>query len=157
MLRTSLKPFSIVIPGPLYRSCSRTSLALTAIAAAVPPGQAAHEKFTHAHLQLFVLSIAIFLVSINKFRFYSVSIIFLSTVRTSPLRPSVPHLHGAVIISAGRKWEQPEGSGVKVRDDLNMACYGKEVRPVEIIVQKKADNPGSAGFRTVLEKGGVRN
>ena len=46
-----------------------------------------------------------------------------------------------------------EGSGVKVRDDLNKAYYGKDVRPVEIIVQKTVENPRSAELRAALKKG----
>jgi len=46
-----------------------------------------------------------------------------------------------------------EGSGVQVRDDLNKAYYGRDVRPVEILVQKIADNPRSEELRTILRKG----
>ncbi len=45
-----------------------------------------------------------------------------------------------------------EGSGVQVRDDLNKAYYGKNVRPVEIIVQKTVSNPRSAELQAILEK-----
>jgi lipid-binding SYLF domain-containing protein len=44
-----------------------------------------------------------------------------------------------------------EGSGVQVRDDLNRAYYGRDVRPVEIIVQRTVENPRSAELRNVLE------
>jgi lipid-binding SYLF domain-containing protein len=45
-----------------------------------------------------------------------------------------------------------EGSVVGVRDGLNKAYYGKEVTPVQIIVEKKANNKGSAGLREALKK-----
>ena len=45
-----------------------------------------------------------------------------------------------------------EGSVVGVRDGLNKAYYGKEVTPVQIIVEKKASNKGSAGLREALKK-----
>ena len=45
-----------------------------------------------------------------------------------------------------------EGSVVKVRDSLNTAYYGKEVTPVQIIVQKKASNKGSSELRAALKK-----
>ena len=45
-----------------------------------------------------------------------------------------------------------EGSGVQVRDDLNKAYYGRNVRPVEIIVQKMVSNPRAAELQAVLEK-----
>jgi len=45
-----------------------------------------------------------------------------------------------------------EGSGVQVRDDLNKAYYGRNARPVEIIVEKTVGNPRSAELRAVLEK-----
>ena len=44
-----------------------------------------------------------------------------------------------------------EGSVVGVRDSLNKAYYGKDVRPVEIIVEKKASNKGSAALRAALK------
>lgn len=43
-----------------------------------------------------------------------------------------------------------EGSVVAVRDSYNEAYYGKEVRPVEIIVEKKVSNNGSAQIREGL-------
>jgi len=45
-----------------------------------------------------------------------------------------------------------EGSVVDVRESLNKAYYGKEVTPVQIIVEKKASNKGSAGLREALKK-----
>jgi hypothetical protein len=41
---------------------------------------------------------------------------------------------------------------VKVRDSLNMAYYGKEVTPVQIIVQKKVSNEGASELRAALKK-----
>ena len=45
-----------------------------------------------------------------------------------------------------------EGSMVKVRDKLNKAYYGKEVTPVNIIVEKKVSADGSAQLRADLKK-----
>jgi lipid-binding SYLF domain-containing protein len=45
-----------------------------------------------------------------------------------------------------------EGSAVDVRESLNKAYYGKEVTPVQIIVEKKASNKGSARLREALKK-----
>jgi lipid-binding SYLF domain-containing protein len=45
-----------------------------------------------------------------------------------------------------------EGSGVTVRDDLNKAYYGRDVRPVEIIVRTLVENPHSAELREALKK-----
>jgi len=45
-----------------------------------------------------------------------------------------------------------EGSVVDVRDGLNKAYYGKEVRPVEIVVEKKVSNKGSSELRATLKK-----
>ncbi len=45
-----------------------------------------------------------------------------------------------------------EGSAVAVRDKLNQAYYHKTLRPVEIIVQKKASNKGSDSLRAALKK-----
>lgn len=45
-----------------------------------------------------------------------------------------------------------EGSVVDVRDSLNKAYYGKEVSPVEIVVEKKVSNKGSSELRTTLKK-----
>ena len=45
-----------------------------------------------------------------------------------------------------------EGSVVSVRDSLNKAYYRKEVTPVQIIVEKKVSNAGSAQLRSTLKK-----
>jgi len=45
-----------------------------------------------------------------------------------------------------------EGSVLGVRGSLNKAYYGKEVRPVEIIVEKKVRNNGSDDLRAALKK-----
>lgn len=45
-----------------------------------------------------------------------------------------------------------EGAIIKVNDDGNRAYYGKEVRPVDIIVAKTVSNPGSAKLRGELRK-----
>jgi lipid-binding SYLF domain-containing protein len=45
-----------------------------------------------------------------------------------------------------------EGYVVDVRDSLNKAYYGKAVTPVQIIVEKKVSNKGSAGLREALTK-----
>lgn len=45
-----------------------------------------------------------------------------------------------------------EGSAVDVRESLNKAYYGKGVTPVQIIVEKKVSNKGSAGLREALKK-----
>ena len=45
-----------------------------------------------------------------------------------------------------------EGSVVGVRDSLNKAYYGKDVTPVQIIVEKKASNKGSAHLQADLKK-----
>ncbi len=45
-----------------------------------------------------------------------------------------------------------EGSVVGVREGLNKAYYGKDVTPVQIIVEKKANNKGSDGLREALRK-----
>ncbi|MEW6602488.1 MAG: lipid-binding SYLF domain-containing protein [Nitrospirota bacterium] len=45
-----------------------------------------------------------------------------------------------------------EGSVVDVRDSLNKAYYGRDVRPVDIIVKKEVNNQGSAQLRTSLKK-----
>ena len=47
-----------------------------------------------------------------------------------------------------------EGSVVKVRNSLNKAYYGKEVSPVQIIVQKEVSNKGSSELRAALKKAG---
>jgi SH3 domain-containing YSC84-like protein 1 len=45
-----------------------------------------------------------------------------------------------------------EGSVVGVRDSLNKAYYDKDVSPVEIIVEKKVSNTGSAQLRVDLKE-----
>jgi SH3 domain-containing YSC84-like protein 1 len=45
-----------------------------------------------------------------------------------------------------------DGSVVGVRDSLNKAYYGKDVSPVQIIVEKKVSNKGSAQLRAALKK-----
>jgi lipid-binding SYLF domain-containing protein len=45
-----------------------------------------------------------------------------------------------------------EGSVLSVRDSLNNAYYGKEVRPVDILVKKTVSNKGADGFREDLKK-----
>jgi SH3 domain-containing YSC84-like protein 1 len=45
-----------------------------------------------------------------------------------------------------------EGSVVGVREGLNSGYYGKAVTPVQIIVEKKVRNDGSAGLREALKK-----
>jgi lipid-binding SYLF domain-containing protein len=45
-----------------------------------------------------------------------------------------------------------EGSVIKTADDLNKAYYGKEVRPVQILVQKEVTNPYSEILRTQLPR-----
>jgi lipid-binding SYLF domain-containing protein len=45
-----------------------------------------------------------------------------------------------------------EGSLVSVRDSLNTAYYGSQVSPVQIIVQKKVSNKGTAELRSALKR-----
>jgi lipid-binding SYLF domain-containing protein len=45
-----------------------------------------------------------------------------------------------------------EGSVIAVRDSLNKGYYGKEVRPLQIIVKKEASNPVSEGLLGALKK-----
>jgi len=45
-----------------------------------------------------------------------------------------------------------EGSVVGVRDSLNHAYYGASLTPIQIIVEKKAANPGSDVLRSSLKK-----
>lgn len=45
-----------------------------------------------------------------------------------------------------------EGSVLDVRESLNSSYYGKKVRPVEIIVEKKVSNPGADVLRAALKK-----
>jgi lipid-binding SYLF domain-containing protein len=47
-----------------------------------------------------------------------------------------------------------EGSGIKVRDDLNKAYYGREVRPIQIIVEHAVSNPDSERLLEALRKAG---
>jgi len=44
-----------------------------------------------------------------------------------------------------------EGAVIAVRDSLNKAYYGKEVRPVDIIAKKEVRNAGSAELRAAVE------
>jgi lipid-binding SYLF domain-containing protein len=46
-----------------------------------------------------------------------------------------------------------EGSGVHVRDELNKAYYGRDVRPIEIIVHKAVSNPQSSGLISTIRQG----
>jgi lipid-binding SYLF domain-containing protein len=45
-----------------------------------------------------------------------------------------------------------EGSVVDVRESLNRAYYGKDVRPVDIIAKKEVGNKGSEELREALKK-----
>lgn len=45
-----------------------------------------------------------------------------------------------------------EGSVLDVRDSLNKAYYGKDVRPVDILVKRAVSNPGAKGLRDDLLK-----
>ena len=45
-----------------------------------------------------------------------------------------------------------EGSVIKTADDLNKVYYGKEVRPVQILVQKEVTNPYSEILRKQLPR-----
>jgi lipid-binding SYLF domain-containing protein len=45
-----------------------------------------------------------------------------------------------------------EGSVLDVRDSLNKAYYGKDVRPVDILAKRAASNPGAMGLRNDLQK-----
>lgn len=45
-----------------------------------------------------------------------------------------------------------EGSVVDVREALNKAYYGKDVRPVDILVKRDVSNRGSAEPRETLRK-----
>jgi SH3 domain-containing YSC84-like protein 1 len=45
-----------------------------------------------------------------------------------------------------------EGSVVGVRDSLNKAYYGAPLTPIQITVEKKGANQGSAGLRKALKK-----
>lgn len=46
-----------------------------------------------------------------------------------------------------------EGSLIEVRDKLNKAYYGKAVTPLDILVRKSVNNPGSAELLAALKKG----
>jgi lipid-binding SYLF domain-containing protein len=46
-----------------------------------------------------------------------------------------------------------EGSVVDVRESLNHAYYNAKLTPIQIIVEKKATNAGSAALRASLKKG----
>lgn len=45
-----------------------------------------------------------------------------------------------------------EGSVLDVRDSLNKAYYGKDVRPVDILAKRAVSNPGAKGLRDDLLK-----
>ncbi len=45
-----------------------------------------------------------------------------------------------------------EGSMVDIRNSINKAYYGKDVRPVDIVVKKDVVNEGSAELRETLKK-----
>lgn len=45
-----------------------------------------------------------------------------------------------------------DGSVIKINDDFNKDYYGKEVRPVDILVKKDVSNPGSTKLREALYK-----
>ncbi|HWR72538.1 MAG TPA: lipid-binding SYLF domain-containing protein, partial [Nitrospirota bacterium] len=45
-----------------------------------------------------------------------------------------------------------EGSAVKVRDDLNKTYYGREVRPVQVIVERSVSNPASERLLAAVRK-----
>jgi lipid-binding SYLF domain-containing protein len=45
-----------------------------------------------------------------------------------------------------------EGAVIEIRDSWNKAYYGKEVRPVDILVTKKVSNKHSEALQAVLEK-----
>jgi lipid-binding SYLF domain-containing protein len=45
-----------------------------------------------------------------------------------------------------------EGSVLGVRNSLNKAYYGKEVRPIDILVKNAVSNPGANGLRDDLKK-----
>jgi lipid-binding SYLF domain-containing protein len=47
-----------------------------------------------------------------------------------------------------------EGSGIQVRDDLNKAYYGSNVRPLDVVVKKEVSNPASAVLLEALRKAG---
>ena len=45
-----------------------------------------------------------------------------------------------------------DGSVISVRDSWNREYYGKQVRPINIIVEQSVSNPQSAGLRDALAK-----
>lgn len=45
-----------------------------------------------------------------------------------------------------------DGSVMEVRDSLNTAYYGKKVSPLEIVIEKKVSNPGSAELLAAIKK-----
>ncbi len=45
-----------------------------------------------------------------------------------------------------------EGAVIKIRNEWNRAYYGKEVRPVDIVVKRSVSNPGSTDLRMALAK-----
>jgi len=47
-----------------------------------------------------------------------------------------------------------EGSGIMVRDDLNRAYYGKELRPIQIILERTVSNEHSRTLLDALKKAG---
>ena len=49
-----------------------------------------------------------------------------------------------------------EGSYVSVRGSLNKSYYGRDITPVQIIVEERAVNPGSAKLRDTLKKAGMQ-
>jgi lipid-binding SYLF domain-containing protein len=46
-----------------------------------------------------------------------------------------------------------EGAVVAVRDSLNMAYCGKDVKPTDIIVRRDCSNRGADELREILKKG----
>jgi lipid-binding SYLF domain-containing protein len=47
-----------------------------------------------------------------------------------------------------------EGSGIKVRDDLNTAYYGREVRPVQVVMERSVRSDASEKLHQALKKAG---
>lgn len=45
-----------------------------------------------------------------------------------------------------------EGAVIKIRDGWNQAYYGKQVRPVDIVVKGGVSNPGSDALRAAIQK-----
>jgi lipid-binding SYLF domain-containing protein len=50
-----------------------------------------------------------------------------------------------------------EGSVLEVRDGLNSAYYGKEAKPVDMLVKKSVNNSGADGLRAALQKASAKN